>query len=91
MLVTCPDCNHRVSDAAAACPGCGRQIRLGVGDIALEHGRAAAKRWRALQVDPVFCFLLLAGGIILIALAVHFSPDPKQAYFDPDNSPSETP
>jgi MFS superfamily sulfate permease-like transporter len=22
-LINCPDCNHKISDSAAACPGCG--------------------------------------------------------------------
>jgi len=26
-LVTCPDCTSRVSDAAPACPNCGRALR----------------------------------------------------------------
>lgn len=91
MLVTCPDCDRRVSDTAASCPGCGRQLRPGLGDIALERGRAAASRWRSLRIDPVFCFLMLAAGVVLIALAVHFAPDPSQEFREPGSTPSETP
>lgn len=41
-LVTCPECGHRVSDAADACPGCGYPIAA----------RMAWERTRAGQPMP---------------------------------------
>lgn len=81
-LIECPDCRKQVSDAAPACPGCGRPINAAARDP--REIEQTGKHYKRAQILAVlfFCFGLfltisgvnqdangvaLAGGLLLFA------------------------
>lgn len=56
-LITCPDCNHQVSDQAPACPSCGRPISQKPTTI-----EETSKRFKIISLASA---LLIFLGIIL--------------------------
>ncbi|MCR9162389.1 MAG: hypothetical protein ACE37F_31685 [Nannocystaceae bacterium] len=61
MLVDCPECEHRVSDRAAACPQCGFPIAA---ELAAQREREAAEadRTQRERVGDVDCAICDARG-----------------------------
>lgn len=57
-LLTCPDCQHRVSDKAHACPNCGRPM-------AATTVEQTAKKYKGWQV--IGCILFFVGLIAWLA------------------------
>jgi hypothetical protein len=65
----CPDCGREVSDAAPACPGCGRPMQAGAAQMQMMQPQPApAKRssvfWGVLLALIVFFVVLPIGGVI---------------------------
>jgi hypothetical protein len=69
-LINCPDCGTEVSDAAPACPKCGRPIALAAQPV---HARDRSERSRspATFTITLSSFVLIVLGI---AVAVWFVP-----------------
>jgi hypothetical protein len=69
-LVTCPECGKRVSDRAAACPGCGHPI-AGAPGSGFEY-KSAAELWGwplvhvATGIDPMTRRKRIARGIVAV-------------------------
>lgn len=61
-LVTCPDCNKDVSDAAPACPNCGRPMAPVGGVQTIE---ATGKKWKAFQLG--FGLMTVVGIVIFFS------------------------
>ena len=50
-LIKCPECDKRISDKAAACPGCGNPINGG-GDVTFSRG---SRRKRKIDKKGAWC------------------------------------
>lgn len=65
-LINCPDCNHQVSDAAPACPSCGRPIagaaEAQAAGAPLQTVQETSKRLKAHTL--LGWLLILAGGLM---------------------------
>ena len=63
MIVDCPECEHRVSDRAAACPQCGFPVAA---ELTAERERAAAEadRTARTQIGDVDCAICEARGFL---------------------------
>lgn len=65
-LKTCPDCGNGVSDAATACPKCGRPMKSGSVIDSDFHGKGEGMFMKGLNCG---CATLLYGTIALIVMA----------------------
>ncbi len=64
-LVTCPDCSKSHSDAAPACPGCGRPNARAPQQRATVTVEQTAKRWKMLKIGAVVAVLATLGASML--------------------------
>ena len=54
MLISCPECNHRISQAATSCPHCGQPLADG------ELARLTEEKYRKGQRQQIGCLVLFA-------------------------------
>jgi len=72
-LISCPECSHRVSDKAPACPSCGYPVagvpRHGVANVV---GKVAGTWLSFAALETIVIAVVLFGGIaaVLITLIV---------------------
>lgn len=82
-MTTCPDCKKEISDAAAACPGCGRPMRAAepvVVAVAPTHGKVQieervglmGKRGTAFGAANFGCAALMVGAVALFVMMFIF-------------------
>lgn len=62
-LVVCPDCQTKVSDAATACPSCGRPMRAQPQQVQRVKGTVATWRIGGLFELAGFLGILVGGGL----------------------------
>ena len=73
-LVSCPDCNTRVSDAAPACPSCGRPIAGALGGRAYLDPRPTGtvqtieRTGKGLKLASLLTVPLLLVGIVVLCI-----------------------
>lgn len=58
-LITCPDCNHEMSDAAPSCPKCGRPNASAPAHVAFNGQPPAPRKMSVLLIIGVVVFPLL--------------------------------
>ncbi len=72
-LMTCPECSHRVSDKARACPSCGYPI---AGDSAPRNGVAhavgrVAGTWLSVSaLENIVIAIVFFGGIAAVLITL---------------------
>ncbi len=70
MLLPCPECEHKVSDRAKACPECGFPISEWIAEQRENERREAARRSRE-QVGEADCPTCEARGFVLFTETDH--------------------
>ncbi len=71
-LITCPDCSSQVSDAAPACPKCGRPIAPMKIEATATALRATKANAGDAKIDPIMA--VFDAVDVMVA-----NPDPKMA------------
>ena len=72
-LMTCPECSHRVSDKALACPSCGYPIagdgapRSGVAQVV---GRVAGTWLSVSALENIVIAIVFFGGIAAVLITL---------------------
>lgn len=89
MLITCPECSREISDAAAACPGCGLSLSTHrLTKLRTYHAPATQKR-------PAAGALLLGAGVLLLGIIAiglaSGAPSPRGPGATRAGSPALTP
>ena len=70
MLTTCPECDHKVSDQAGACPRCGYPI--GSGPPTPTHVHVQQEVYAGPERSPTGTFLQVVGTLLTLGSALVF-------------------
>ncbi|ONG55806.1 hypothetical protein BKE38_08450 [Pseudoroseomonas deserti] len=72
-LMTCPECSHRVSDKALACPSCGYPIAgdgAPRGGVAHVVGRVAGTWLSVSALENIVIAIVFFGGIAAVLITL---------------------
>ena len=74
-LLTCPDCEGKVSDAASACPHCGRPVtKFAPQDLKNKSENSNTQHLLSNGTSPAGRSRLVLFGLVLTALVLFFPP-----------------